>query len=126
MPRAHAHAHAQVEGQLVEYADLTAPLEPSDLDDLEPPWPPPCPPTSSNPQPGTISGNLQPGTALPGPNLSAPTGGPLHWAWKVSFSLPASVYATMFLRELLHDDLDVQEHMRKSRALLVGSSQRVG
>jgi tRNA pseudouridine13 synthase len=42
-----------------------------------------------------------------------------RWAWKLSFTLPSSVYATMVLREVLHEPLDIEAHSRRSKALLL-------
>ena len=43
-------------------------------------------------------------------------------AWCLRFSLPSSVYATMFLRELLHQPLESDEQARRSRNLLAADA----
>ena len=42
-------------------------------------------------------------------------------AWRLSFSLPPSVYATMLLRELMHEPLEAEEHTRRAKELAAES-----
>jgi hypothetical protein len=46
-----------------------------------------------------------------------------RFAWRVSFELPASVYATVFLRELLHHPLDAAEDARRSKTVLTAKNK---
>ena len=101
----------ELRSELVAYADdATAPLEPLDLDKIEP----------RAPTPATSSARAAAATAAAAAGgASGEVGGAAsaRWAWKLSFSLSSSVYATMLLREALHEPLEVEEHVRRAKAM---------
>ncbi len=107
---------SKLSGTVLSYADPTATLEPSDLDALEPRAPAMAAPPRA-PRALQLADKVDTADACHlGRGLSR-----TRYAWRVSFELPASVYATMFLRELLHQPLDTEEHARRSKAVLAGS-----
>ena len=109
---------------VISYTDYTAPLEAMDADLLDAAAAGEAPPAPKRqrlePTPDAHAdacADADKTGALPHalPPASPPT---QRWAWRLEFSLPASVYATMLLREVLHEPLDLQEHARRSKALL--------
>ena len=105
---------SDVSSTLVAYSDHTLPLEAMDADALEEAEEPEQ--GRSEGQPAAKRQRVEP--AADGAASSSSSPEPQYWAWKLAFSLPASVYATMLLREVLHEPLDLEEHARRSKALL--------
>ena len=117
---------SRLSGGVLSYTDPIADLEPSDLDALEPRATATstapsravrAPPRTSSQPPDAI------GTADAADGGSALNSARRRFAWRVSFELPASVYATVFLRELLHHPLDAAEDARRSKTVLTAKNK---
>jgi hypothetical protein len=96
---------SRLSGAVLSYTDPIAVLEPSDLDALEPRA------TATSTAPSRAPDEADGGSARK------------RFAWRVSFELPASVYATVFLRELLHHPLDAAEDARRSKTVLTAKNK---
>ena len=118
--------------ELVGYTDHTVPLEPLDASYLEALRLRQLPEQITQADQAVPAPSQAGGSKAEHPELNPPSCIPVapcepdgvaqRWAWKLSFTLPASVYATMLLRELLHEPMDLEEHARRSKALLVAQS----
>ena len=132
---------SRLSGGVLSYTDPIADLEPSDLDALEPRATATstapsravrAPPRTSSQPPDAIgtADAADGGSALNSARRpdAADGGSALNsarrrFAWRVSFELPASVYATVFLRELLHHPLDAAEDARRSKTVLTAKNK---
>ena len=86
---------------VVPYRDPYATIEPTDMDLLA--SKPPAA-TADAPPAATANGD------------AAAAARPVRWAWRLQFTLPPSVYATMLLREVLHEPIEPEEHTRRAKA----------
>lgn len=116
---------SRLSGGVLSYTDPIAVLEPSDLDALEPratatstaPSRAVRAPPRTSSQPPDVIGTADAADAADGGSARK------RFAWRVSFELPASVYATVFLRELLHHPLDAAEDARRSKTVLTAKNK---
>ena len=126
---------ADLQSDIIAYDDHTVPLVVGDMDQLEPRTNPNLSSSRmAKPEPGPLvtadMGRLEPGLepqvaagAIAGANgrhgpEEEHMSSPKRWAWLLRFSLPPSVYATMLLREALHEPLLVEEHTRRAKESL--------
>ena len=119
---------SRLSGAVLSYTDPIAVLEPSDLDALEPRATATSTAPSRAPERSDLDALEPRATATSTAPSRAPDeadGGSARkrFAWRVSFELPASVYATVFLRELLHHPLDAAEDARRSKTVLTAKNK---
>ena len=97
---------SDMSAELRSYTDHTLPLEPLDVDLIQE-------------RQATAQPTEPPAHAAITQAATQPSDGKCaRWAWVLRFTLPASAYASMLLREALHEPIESDEHTRRAKAAL--------